>query len=1226
MKYSDLLQFEPINEVVKFDRLDDSDYRKQLVKTFVFSKDYADNIIPFICDNLNFNNTSDTFGLQIVGNYGTGKSHLMSLFTLVAENADFLNLVSNDKAREALAPIAGKYKVLRFEMGNTQDLWDIVCYQLDKYLSANGVDYSIYNDKSEETYFVKLRNMMAAFEAVHGNKGLMVVIDEMLSYLKGRSDSVAKLNSDLAVLQALGQMSDHTRFRIVFGVQELIYDAPEFHIVSDMLNKVNDRFRQITITKQEVKFVTKQRLLKKTNDQKNKIRTHLAQFTSLFPEMHANLEEYVDLFPVHPAFFDNFQLVKIPNGQREILKTLSAKFDGMRDNAVPNDCPGLISFDSYWNDLTAPNMKANPDVKRINDIMDIIGQKISGNFTGAESSKRELATRIADACGVRILQGSLAHPLGITAEELADTLSWADKFTLEMGREFLIDTVASTAEKIITATVGQYFVRDEFNLEYHLRIEGGVNYEQKIKDYAQCMSDDVKDNFFYNFLVEYLPIETEQYRREFKIYRHRIEWKSHKTSIDGYIFMGNPDQRDTTHPRQHFYIYFMPIFNAAGRRHDNEPDSVYFHMENYGDEFRNLITLYGAADSLRAGADTSQKRFYDNYISQYKNQLKTIFATEFKNNTKVYYLGDVQNISPEMFSASSREAAVSNITSSLLEDYFCEERPNYPRFTMLRDSLTTNNQENIFKAARMRIANPNSPQASSNGDAILSGLGLLKDDRIDTSASIYALSIKNLLREKGEGQVLNQNEILECYYENRETSTYLWRSKDFHIEPELEFIVLSAMAALGEIEISVGNKVINAANISEIVNLQSSAMIAFGYIRRPKGIDIPAVRELMLGILKQDLTASLDDPATYSKLLAGAQQLAERAARATHNIAAGIKFDIVEVLSPSEGDTIRINLDRIKGIADAVRNYNTKAKLAHISERFSADALRAAFSHLADIDRVEKIRSLCHNLRERINYLNQARQYVTDPAFEAEIISTTSISGDVIGSLDDIRISEYRRNLDDLSNRYANWYISEYTRCHITQIQENERQRLLNDERLAVLRSAMQSNHISVAARLQPWLAEIEMLTPANTPSLQQVLSVPFHDRFDPRKFVGKQLPDLANLRQQLADIFDFANEEYHKLLKDPQIKDNVSELNKSEQRFFNEFENKTLTLSEFPMLCQVVDKLSQVIERKEITSSEVLEIFTRPMSPREIKREFDKLIDRIAPSGSDNIRIIIKQ
>ena len=103
MKYSELLHFEPITEVVKFDRLSDVSYQESLVRTFVFSKEYENTIIPFICNNLDYTTTAETFGLQIVGNYGTGKSHLMSLFTLIAENEEFLQYLTNDKARESLS-------------------------------------------------------------------------------------------------------------------------------------------------------------------------------------------------------------------------------------------------------------------------------------------------------------------------------------------------------------------------------------------------------------------------------------------------------------------------------------------------------------------------------------------------------------------------------------------------------------------------------------------------------------------------------------------------------------------------------------------------------------------------------------------------------------------------------------------------------------------------------------------------------------------------------------------------------------------------------------------------------------------------------------------------------------------------------------------------------------------------------------------------------------------
>lgn len=188
MKYRELLQFKPITEVVKFDRLSDLDYQESLVKTFVFSKDYEENIIPFICSNLDYTTTNETFGLQIVGNYGTGKSHLMSLFTLIAENAGYLPLLNNDSARKHLAKIAGKYLVHRFEIGNTQELWDVVCYQIDKFLSSVGVDYSISTECPLEPYQERLRRMMAHFEDKYPDKGFMFVIDEMLTYLRGRAD------------------------------------------------------------------------------------------------------------------------------------------------------------------------------------------------------------------------------------------------------------------------------------------------------------------------------------------------------------------------------------------------------------------------------------------------------------------------------------------------------------------------------------------------------------------------------------------------------------------------------------------------------------------------------------------------------------------------------------------------------------------------------------------------------------------------------------------------------------------------------------------------------------------------------------------------------------------------------------------------------------------------------------------------------------------------------
>ncbi|MEX2410646.1 MAG: DUF6079 family protein, partial [Candidatus Paceibacterota bacterium] len=236
MKYSELIKFEPINEIIKFSRTEDDSYRKDLVKTFVFSKAYRESLIPIICKNLDYSRTDEQFGLQIVGNYGTGKSHLMSLVSLIAEDASLLDLLNDEAPKEELESIAGKFKVLRFELGSKLSLWEVITYKMEEWMNENGVSFK-FSDHEQKSFAENIQLMMAAYEEVHPNHGFLVVIDEMLAYLKSRS-TPDKLNEDLMVLQALGQSSDNTKFKIMFGVQEMIYHSPEFQFASQMLQKV----------------------------------------------------------------------------------------------------------------------------------------------------------------------------------------------------------------------------------------------------------------------------------------------------------------------------------------------------------------------------------------------------------------------------------------------------------------------------------------------------------------------------------------------------------------------------------------------------------------------------------------------------------------------------------------------------------------------------------------------------------------------------------------------------------------------------------------------------------------------------------------------------------------------------------------------------------------------------------------------------------------------------
>lgn len=1227
MKYSELITFEPINEVVKFDRLSEDDYRQSLVRNFVFSSTYEKTIIPELCRNLDYTASHDTYGLQIVGNYGTGKSHLMSLFSLIAENADYLPLVQNDSARKVLGNIAGKYKVVRFELGSDDELWRLVGYQIDQKLQEWGIAYSILADNMPDSYTDKLSRMMARFEETFPDKGLMIVIDEMLSYLKGRATD-DRLNRDLAVLQALGQMSDHSKFRMVFGVQELIYNTPQFQFAADMLGRVNDRYRQITITKQDVQFVVQQRLLRKDEQQKNIIRKHLGKFTEYFTDMHANLEEYVNLFPVNPSFFENFQQIKIGKSQREVLKTLSTKFEKMKNEDVPDSQPGLICYDHYWEDLNVPSMMTEPDVRRVSEIMEVVHQKIEENFTGGRAKNIPLAHRIANACAVKILQDSLSKTNGASVENLVDDLCYLDATTLD--RDFLIDSLTTVAQQIVTATVGQYFEKNEQNQEFHLRIEGGVNYEQKIKDYVLTMDVDKKDSHFFNFLVEYLPIEVEQYRKGFKIYGHRIDWQSHKTMLDGYIFMGNPAERSTTQPQQNFYIYFMPMFNKAKMKHGDEPDSIYVHMDKFSKEMKDMLALYAAAEEQIASADSSQKAFYKQYKDQYAQKLKTLFQHDFMENTEIYYLGEKQAITPKMMSGGTKDQIISNIASTLLEDYFCGKMPDYPKFTLLHTSLTSENRLSIIKGARQRIANPSLP--NRDGDAVLAAMGLLQDNQLCVDASIYAQSIRQKLEDKGEGQVLNRDEILHRFYKDWADD---WRSNDYQIEADLEYLVLSALVAMGEIEIDYADGTnVNAANLKNIIDMPKEGFYAFSHLRRPKGMNVAAVRELFIGVTGKDMTGQLQNKDIYIQLVSQAKALAANAVQCGHDLNSGLYLENIEIVSPSEASSMKARLSALSGLCDRLAAYASFAKMRNLPADWTVDTLRHTFEAKKYIKQVKDTKKFVEEMRFRLSYLSQALQYMTSDEAKATVQESLNKVNAVVKSMNNAQqVNAYKAELDALIDKYANWYLSEYKRLHINAMEETEKRQILNSNQKMICDAVCGADHdkgyFSVAPQYREWTRKMsQMVMASENCTLEALKRNPYYAGFNPVAYKGKQLPKLRDLKEELESICTNIDETFRQILSDEHLMKNLPILDDSQKGLVKRFLGNDEELSSLnaARLVEIVEKLHAGMQEIKIDTEGIRKALNRPMTPDDAIKAFRQYINELTGGKKDdNIRIILK-
>src|SRR5208283_6222862 len=187
--------------------------------------------------------------------------------------------------------------------------------------------------------------MMARFNDKYPEQGLLVVVDELLDYLRSRKDQ--ELVLDLNFLRELGEVCKDLRFRFVAGLQEAIFDSPRFSFVADSIRRVKDRFEQVLIARKDVKYVVAERLLKKTADQQVKIREYLTPFTKFYGHMNERMDEFVRLFPVHPDYIDTFERVTAVE-KREVLKTLSRAMKKLLNQEIPQDRPALIAYDSYW--------------------------------------------------------------------------------------------------------------------------------------------------------------------------------------------------------------------------------------------------------------------------------------------------------------------------------------------------------------------------------------------------------------------------------------------------------------------------------------------------------------------------------------------------------------------------------------------------------------------------------------------------------------------------------------------------------------------------------------------------------------------------------------------------------------------------------------------------------------------------------------------------------------
>src|SRR2546425_4708432 len=193
MKYADLIQFDPIETVVQLRDADKVAAARRLVSTYVISDTMADKLANLVFAHLQFDQAQDNKGVLIVGNYGIGKSHLMSVVSAVTEHADLIADLRHPVVAKGAQRIAGKFKVVRVEIGaTTMSLRDLLCQELEEHLARLGVTFAFPSSGEVRSHKPLFEQMMAAFQQRWPDHGLLLVVDELLDYLRTRTDQDRK--------------------------------------------------------------------------------------------------------------------------------------------------------------------------------------------------------------------------------------------------------------------------------------------------------------------------------------------------------------------------------------------------------------------------------------------------------------------------------------------------------------------------------------------------------------------------------------------------------------------------------------------------------------------------------------------------------------------------------------------------------------------------------------------------------------------------------------------------------------------------------------------------------------------------------------------------------------------------------------------------------------------------------------------------------------------------
>ena len=330
MKIGDIIEVPEIKPVIQMADTRDEKLRQHLSQSFILTSE-----IRLCLKSLLFSFTGERGkGCFVEGNYGSGKSHLLCILSLLLQYPEaWLPIIQQepdfDVFREAITPDDWLVVEISLVEASARETLEEVLLEVLTSALKEKTGRSITLGGSRKKNFTALEGALKKA----GLKNIIILVDELSEFLGSKKGQA--FNEDVRFLQFMGEWGIRFPLWLIATLQEAIETVGP--IDQDIFKKIKDRYPlRFSLGSGHIEELVSARLIIKKPEKEPEIREFYKEIKRAFPDFDVDYNRFQKLYPVHPGTINLLDHLKTLFSQhRGVVDFIHARLTGDESRNIP---------------------------------------------------------------------------------------------------------------------------------------------------------------------------------------------------------------------------------------------------------------------------------------------------------------------------------------------------------------------------------------------------------------------------------------------------------------------------------------------------------------------------------------------------------------------------------------------------------------------------------------------------------------------------------------------------------------------------------------------------------------------------------------------------------------------------------------------------------------------------------------------------------------------------